>query len=123
MTAALAVLDMQEREAGQAHRVRRVIGQIRLLGFEARHSQAKSLVVQQRVLERTEPLADARALEAEILANHLDDGVNADLIFVRQTTRNVLPDAKRQQRDRDQHHSSKGQEDASPQTHRPNYPP
>src|SRR4029453_238749 len=65
--------DMQEREAGQPHRIRRVIRQIRLLGFEARDREAKSLVVQQCVLQRAEPLADPATLGARVLADPLHD--------------------------------------------------
>ncbi len=109
---------MQNRKTGQSHRIRGVIGQIRPLGFKTGDSQSKSLVVQQRVLERAETVTDGGAVATEVLANHLHDRVHAELIFVRQTTSDVLSDAKRQQRYRDEHDRGKCHQHPGPQRHR-----
>jgi hypothetical protein len=75
------------------------------------------IVVQQRDLERRQPLGNPVTLAGEIFANDLDHPVDTKLILLRETSAHLLAKPKRQQRDRDEHNRGKGEEQAGTQAH------
>ena len=69
----IAILNLEHREAGETHRRARVVEQIVPFRLDAGdRREAKPVVVQQRALERRQPLGNAGTLAREIFANDLD---------------------------------------------------
>jgi len=111
---AVAVLNLQHRQAGEAHRRASIVEEIRPLALDAGNGgETKPVVVQQRGFERRDG-----ALAREILPNDLDHLVDTELVLVREAPRHLLPEPDHRQRDGDEHDGRKGQEQACPQTHR-----
>ncbi len=114
----VAILNLKHRETSEAHRRARVVEQIVPFRLDAgNRGEAKPVVVQQRALERREPVGNPGTLASEIFANDLDHAVDTKLVLRRETSGHLLPKSERQQRNRDQHDGGKGEEQASTQAH------
>ncbi len=117
--ATVAVLDLQHREPGQAHRVPRVVEQVGPLSRSTLEDRRPEAVVRDRRLaQRPQAARDAGALALQIGSNDVRQGGDPALVLSGQTAGDPTADTEAEDDEWPQHHGGKAEQQAGAKAHR-----
>ena len=110
------VLDLQEVESREAHRVPRVVEDVGAI-VAPQQSVAEPVIGVQGARQRPEPGGDTVALARDVGAHYADQSRHALLVLGGQAPRHFAADAEAEHEERHEHHHAEGREEAGPERH------
>ncbi len=110
------VLDLQEVEARQPHRLASVIQQVSAI-LAAHDRTAEAVVIGDGGFQRAQPRTDAVALTRNIRVDHVHQRLHTLVVLADHAARHLAADAETENEQRNQHHHPERDEEAGAEFH------